>query len=117
MHLKRVAHIARILNDQGIITICSFISSSAEVREELFQIIGKERVVTVFLDTSLEYCRKTDKGLYLLANEGRIDNLPGVDIPYDRPGNADITVYPASEGIAAGKVIRYLNQKSIFPLT
>ncbi len=92
-HLRRVAHIARLLNDQGIIVICSFVSPNAEIRNQVKEIIGKERFKLIYLDADVDYCRKNDKyGLYRLADEGKLQHLAGVDEPYDVPQDADIVV-------------------------
>ena len=88
-HLRRVAHIAKLLNDQGIIVICSFISLKESIRQQIKQIIGENRFKLVYMDANLEYCRKNDKyGLYELAENGKLSNLAGVDEKYDEPKEA-----------------------------
>jgi len=84
-HLRRVAHIARILNDQGIIVICSFISPDKEIRNQVKEIIGKDRFTLIYMDEDIEYCKKNKPELYKLADEGKISNMPGVNDYYDRP--------------------------------
>ncbi|MFP4487951.1 MAG: sulfate adenylyltransferase subunit CysN [Bacteroidales bacterium] len=84
-HLRRVAHIARILNDQGYIVICSFISPTEEIRQQVKEIIGKERFTLVYMDEDIEYCKKNKPELYHLAEEGKISNIPGMDVYYEPP--------------------------------
>ncbi len=84
-HLRRVAHIARILNDQGIIAICSFISPDEAIRNQVKEIIGKDRFILVYMDEDIEYCKSNKSELYELAEQGKISNIPGVDIDYELP--------------------------------
>jgi len=84
-HLHRVAHIAHILNDQGIIAICSFISPDEAIRNQVKEIIGKDRFILVYMDEDIEYCKSNKSELYELAEQGKISNIPGVDIDYELP--------------------------------
>ncbi len=114
-HLRRVAHICRILNDQGIITICSFISPDEHTRNQVAEMIGTDRFHLVFMDSELEYCRKNKPELYRLLDQGKISGLPGVDIPYEKPGSAAIVCKPEEEN--QERIITYLSDKKIFPAT
>jgi adenylylsulfate kinase-like enzyme len=85
-HLRRAAETARLLNDHGIICVCSFISPDAEIRSQLAGIVGERRFFEVFVDASLDFCRKRDKsGLYERAEKGDVDNVAGIDFPYEPP--------------------------------
>jgi len=114
-HLRRVAHICRILNDQGIITICSFISPDEGIRNQVAEIIGPERFHLIFMDSDLEYCRNNKPELYKLLDEGKISGLPGVDIPYEKPGSVAVSCKPEEDNLEA--ISSYLAQKKIFPAT
>jgi adenylyl-sulfate kinase len=116
-HLRRVAHIARLLNDQGIIAICSFISPNDSIRKQVAEIIGNERVITIFMDTPLEECRINKPELYELADNGRVNNLPGIDTPYEKPVNPDIVYRNSLKEITPELVISYLNPKRLFPIS
>jgi bifunctional enzyme CysN/CysC len=115
-HLRRVAHIARILNDQGIITICSFISPNENIREQVSQIIGKERFHIVYMDASIEFCKRNRPELYQLAEASKIDNLPGIDTVFEKPVSPDLVICPETEVISPERVISYLNEKKLFPI-
>jgi bifunctional enzyme CysN/CysC len=115
-HLRRVAHIARILNDQGIITICSFISPNENIREQVAQIIGKERFHTIYMESEIEYCKTNRPELYQLADAGKINNLPGVNTFYEKPVNPELVYNPEKELIGPERVINYLNEKKLFPV-
>jgi len=115
-HLRRVAHIARILNDQGIITICSFISPEENIRNQVGDIIGKDRFHMIYMDADLEFSKNNRPGLYELAEEGKINDLPGVDSEFEVPEQADIICKPEENGQNPEKIIRYLAEKKIFPV-
>lgn len=102
-HLRRVAHIAKLLNDQGIIVICSFISPREDVRRQVAEIINgsdakrqapsAKRFYLVYMDADVEFCKKNDKyGLYKQADEGKIKHLPGVDEDYEIPESWHFTI-------------------------
>jgi len=94
-HLRRVAHICKLLNDQGIICICSFISPDENIRQQVKEIIGEKRFLLIYTNAGIEYCRKNDKyGIYKQAEEGKIDNIAGVDLDYDHPQNAILEIKP-----------------------
>jgi bifunctional enzyme CysN/CysC len=114
-HLRRVAHIARMLNDQGVITICSFISPNEDIRQQVAEIIGQDRFYTLFIDASVEYCMKNKPELYDLANEGKLNNLPGVDTPYEKPEKAELVFNPEKEDLSTEKIIDFLYANKLFP--
>jgi bifunctional enzyme CysN/CysC len=115
-NLRRVAEMSKILNDQGIITICSFISADANVRKQVSQIIGAERFVEVYMDATLAYCKQNKPDLYTLIDENKISNLPGVDCPYDTPENPRITCKPQEQDDNVTAIMQYLAGNGIFPL-
>ncbi len=91
-HLRRVAHLARILNDQGIITICSFISPNENIRKQAKEIIGSDRFILVYMNEEIGYCRTNKPQLYEDAAKSRISNIPGVDIAYESPEQPDFVM-------------------------
>lgn len=84
-HLRRVAHICKMLNDQGIITICAFISPSENIRKQVKEIIGEERFSLIFMDQDIEACKKAQLGPYNRFEDDKISNLPGVDLDFEEP--------------------------------
>ena len=114
-HLRRVAHICKLLNDQGIITICSFISPDESIRHQVSSIIGHERFYLIYLKSNLDFTRKNDKyGLYALADEGKIGNLPGVDSEYQEPLNPAIVLKAESAEDKTEPIIQFLMKQKIF---
>lgn len=115
-NLRRVAHIAKILNDQGIMVICSFISPGEKLRNQVEEIIGKEKFHLFFMNASLEYCRKNKPELYDKADRGETENLPGVDTDYQKPEQPRMTFNPEENELNITKIMDYLAGQSIFPL-
>jgi len=115
-NLRRVAHICKLLNDQGIITICSFISPDENIRHQVSEIIGHSRFHLVYLKATLYFAKKNDKyGLYSLANEGKIENLPGIDSEYQEPSKPAIILQAESKDNKAEKIKQFIvDQKIIF---
>lgn len=114
-HLRRIAHVCRLLNDQGIITVCSFISPDASLRKQVAQIIGEERFHLIYMDATMEFCRKNKPELYEKADRGATEFLPGVDMPFDRPENACFAFNPEKNGENVEVILDYLAEKKIFP--
>lgn len=114
-NLRRVAHIARLLNDQGIIAICSFISRNNSMREQVAEIIGRDRFHLVYMDATLEYCKKNKPTLYQMIEEGKTRNLPGVDLEYEVPENAALVFKPEENEQNIDRVMEYLAERKIFP--
>ena len=112
-HLRRVAHIAHILNDQGIIAICSFISPVENIRNQISEIIGKERFVLVYMEADIEICKKNKPELYQLAEEGKALNMPGVDTVYEPPVKPDIQLSLDESRLNKEVIVDYLKKVSI----
>jgi bifunctional enzyme CysN/CysC len=115
-NLRRVAHISKILNDQGIIVICSFISPGEELREQVTKIIGRERFHLFYMKASLEYCRSNKPELYEKADRGEADNLPGVDMEYQEPLRSKMVFNPLENEMNITRIMDYLAGNTIFPL-
>ncbi len=115
-HLQRVAHVARILNDQGIIVICSFISPDESVRNQVAEIIGKDRFHLIYMNADLEYSRNFRPELYQKADAGHISNIPGYDAVYELPANPLFTFTPHDQVANCDVIMDFLREKGIFPL-
>ncbi|MBE9510834.1 MAG: sulfate adenylyltransferase subunit CysN, partial [Bacteroidetes bacterium] len=114
-HLRRVAHIAHILNEQGIIAICSFISPVENIRNQISEIIGKERFVLVYMEADIESCKKNKPELYQLAEEGKALNMPGVDTIYEPPAEPNIQLSLDESRLNKELIVDYLKKVSILP--
>lgn len=91
-HLRRVAEVCRLLNEQGIIAICTFISPLESTRQQIAEIIGKDRFKLIYMATDLETSRKNRPELYADAKQGIIRNLAGVNIRYEKPEHPDLVI-------------------------
>jgi bifunctional enzyme CysN/CysC len=118
-HLRRVAEISYLMNRNGLITICSFVSPYEGIRKQVSEIIGSGKFIEIFADASLEFCRKMDKtGLFEKAAKGEIENLAGVSYPYEPPKSPRMHLEMEKLSIedAVNQIIRYLADNKIFPL-
>ncbi|MCL6630880.1 MAG: adenylyl-sulfate kinase, partial [Armatimonadetes bacterium] len=116
-NIRRVAEVARLFNEAGMIVITSFISPYVKDRENARQIIGEERFIEVFLDVPLAVCEARDpKGLYAKARRGEILEFTGVSSPYEAPQNPELRLSTANESVetTVDKIVRYMREKGIF---
>ena len=92
-NIRRIAEVARLMNDAGLIVITAFISPFVADREMARQIIGPDSFREVFVSTTLEVCESRDpKGLYGKARSGRIPEFTGISSPYEVPSNPDLEI-------------------------
>ena len=90
-NIRRVAEVARLMADSGLIVMTAFISPFRRERRMAREIVGDIEFVEVFVDTSLEICEARDpKGMYARARKGEIPNFTGISSPYEPPERADI---------------------------
>jgi len=84
-NLRRIAEVSKLMNDAGLITICSFISPFEKNRALAKEIIG-EFFIEFFVDTELSVCESRDvKGLYKQARAGVIKEFTGITSPFEIP--------------------------------
>lgn len=87
-NLRRSAETAKLFLNAGIVTICSFISPTAAVREQAETIIGPKDFLELSVKCSFEACARRDvKGLYKKALNGEIKNFTGLDSPFELPSS------------------------------
>lgn len=90
---RRLAEVANLMQDAGLVAICASISPFRQAREAARLLIGVSHFVEVFLDVPLAICEKRDpKGLYKKARLGNISNMSGVSSPYEPPVQPDVRV-------------------------
>jgi bifunctional enzyme CysN/CysC len=96
-NLRRVAEVARLFNDAGVIVIAAFISPARRNRDDARRIIGADRFIEVFVDAPLSVCEERDpRGLYRKARAGDIPDFTGVSALYEPPETPDIRL-PTAE--------------------
>jgi len=92
-NVRRIAEVAKLYLNSGIITICSFISPTIEIRNFASSIIGAADFIEVYINTPIEICEKRDvKGLYKKARAGEIKGFTGIDSPYEAPKNPAVEI-------------------------
>lgn len=92
-NIRRVAEVARLMNDAGLVVIASFISPFKEDRAMARQVIDKDAFLEIYLSAPLSVCEQRDpKGLYAKARAGHIKYFTGVSAPYEEPVAPDLTL-------------------------
>ncbi len=92
-NIRRIAEVAKLMNDAGLIVLTAFISPYRADREQAREIIGKENFVEVYVSTPLTVCEERDvKGLYRKAREGEIPNFTGISSPYEPPVAPELVI-------------------------
>lgn len=90
-NIRRAAETAKIFLNCGIVTICSFISPTEEIRNLARDIIGIEDFFEVYINAPIEICEQRDvKGLYKKARAGELKSFTGIDSPFEAPKTPSI---------------------------
>ena len=114
-NIRRVAEVAKLMVDAGLIVITAFISPFVSERKYARQILADNEFIEVFVDAPIEVCEARDpKGLYKKARSGQLKNFTGIDSEYQKPQNPEIVLEsskkPAEE--LANYVLEYLISKT-----
>lgn len=92
-NIRRIAEVAKLFIDTGIITIAAFISPTREMRQMAAGIIGADDFMEIYVSTPLEECERRDvKGLYAKARRGEIKEFTGISAPFEAPVAPDLTL-------------------------
>jgi bifunctional enzyme CysN/CysC len=90
-NIRRVAEVAKLMVDAGLIVLVSFISPFRSERRMARELVGPDEFFEVFVDTPLAEAEKRDpKGLYRKARRGELRNFTGIDSPYERPEHPEV---------------------------
>ena len=112
-NIRRVAEVAKLMADAGLITLVSFISPFQSERQMARELMLPGEFIEVYIDAPLAVAESRDpKGLYKKARRGELSNFTGIDSPYEAPSTAEIridttTVTPAE---AAEQIVDYLDR-------
>ena len=96
-NVRRVAEVARLFADAGLVALVPLISPYREGRENAREIHDQFglRFFEIFVDTPIEVCEERDpKGLYKKARSGEIKGFTGIDDPYEMPNDPDLILTP-----------------------
>jgi len=92
-NIRRMAEVARLMVDAGLIVIVAAISPFRAEREAARQLFAAGDFLEVHVSTTLQVCARRDpKGLYRAAREGRIKDFTGIDSPYEAPLAAECRI-------------------------
>jgi len=118
-NIRRVAEVAKLFADAGMICIAAFISPFRKDREDARRIIGMERMLEVYLSTPIEVCERRDtKGLYKKAREGEVRDFTGISSPYEPPAQPDLevdTVGCTVDEAVARIIDTFISRECLFP--
>ena len=104
-NIRRIAEVAKLFVDTGIITVAAFISPTNNLRALARDIIGADDFLEVYVSTPLAECERRDvKGLYARARRGEIPDFTGISAPFDAPQHPaltlDTTYLSVEDGVA-----------------
>ena len=111
-NIRRIAEVAKLMNDAGLIVLTSFISPFKLDRDMARNIIGED-FVEIYISTSLEECERRDvKGLYKKARNGEITVFTGISSPYEAPETPEIQIDTAETSVEAAVdlIMKWLNR-------
>ena len=115
-NLRRSAHIARFLNDSGVICCASFVAPNADSREHAIRVIGKDNCYIIYLNPPMEVCIQRDpSGLYAAAEGTESSNIPGLSFPYSVPEvvHLELDTAALSANECLEKVLLLMREKEI----
>ncbi len=97
-NVRRVAEVAKLMVDAGLIVMVSFISPFSSERRMARELFADGEFLEVFVDTPIEECERRDaKGLYAKARKGELKNFTGIDSPYEAPENPELRLQTAQQ--------------------
>jgi bifunctional enzyme CysN/CysC len=99
-NIRRVAEVARLMVDAGLIVLVSFISPFRSERRFARSLFGDNEFIEVFVDTPIEECERRDvKGLYAKARSGQLPNFTGIASPYEPPEEPEVHLRTTSQSV------------------
>lgn len=114
-NIRRVAEVAKLMVDAGLIVLASFISPFRSERRMARELLNEDEFVEVFVDTPLAICEQRDpKGLYKKARAGELKNFTGIDSDYEPPENAEVILKSGEldADTLADELVKYLVSKN-----
>jgi adenylylsulfate kinase len=115
-NIRRVAHVAQLMNDAGLIVIAALISPMHADRATARGIIGAGSFIETYVSASVATCAGRDpKGLYAKALAGEIPAFTGISAPYETPVNPELVIDTASLTLSdsVARIFSYLRQHSL----
>jgi bifunctional enzyme CysN/CysC len=116
-NIRRVAEVAKLMVDAGLIVATAFISPFRAERQMARSLLGEREFIEVFVDTPLQVAEERDpKGLYKKARRGDLKNFTGIDSPYEAPEAPDLRIDTTTTSPEQGAelVVSYLQSRGMF---
>jgi adenylylsulfate kinase len=112
-NIRRVAEVAKLMADAGLVVITSLISPYRLDRTRARNVILRDEIefIEVHVAAPLQVCEHRDpKNLYKRARSGEIKNFTGIDAPYEEPENPEITIHTDRESVkeSVGRLLDFL---------
>jgi bifunctional enzyme CysN/CysC len=117
-NIRRVAEVARLMVDAGLVVLVSFISPFRAERRMARALVEDDQFCEVHVDTPLAVAEQRDvKGLYGKARRGELPNFTGIDSPYEPPEHPEVRIDTTAVDpeVAAGHVIEQLRGMGVLP--
>ena len=111
-NIRRVAEVAKLMVDAGLVVLVSFISPFISERRMARELFEEGEFIEVYVDTPIEECERRDvKGLYVKARKGDLKNFTGISSPYEAPEAPDIRLQTAlqSPDASVDQILRELD--------
>jgi bifunctional enzyme CysN/CysC len=115
-NIRRVAEVAKLFVEAGLIVLVSFISPYRNERMLARDCVEDDEFLEIYVDTPVDECRRRDpKGLYQRADAGQLRNFTGVDAPYEEPLDPEIRLrtLEASPEVLAEMVVEALRDRGV----
>jgi bifunctional enzyme CysN/CysC len=115
-NLRRSAHIARLINDSGLICCAAFVAPNPDSREHALSVIGKDNTVLVYLNPPMDVCQQRDpSGIYAAAETTGYVDVPGISFPYSRPEHVDLELDTSALSVedCLDQVVQLMQERGI----
>jgi bifunctional enzyme CysN/CysC len=115
-NIRRVAEVAKLFVEAGLITLVAFISPFRAEREMARELVAPGEFIEIFVNTPLEACEQRDpKGLYKKARRGELQNFTGLDSPYEPPSKPELNLDALNESPSdlADRIIDFMQQRGM----
>ncbi len=117
-NIRRVAEVAKLFVDAGVVTLTAFISPYRSDRRMARSLYADREFIEVYIDCPIEVCASRDpKGLYRKAQAGQIKDFTGVAAPYEAPEQADIVLHTDRQTPweSVQQILQYLVARELLP--
>jgi adenylyl-sulfate kinase len=108
-HIIRMAYLAKLFADHGVLVVCAFVSPDRSIREKVKKMIGNRRYIEVYVKASKKIRMKRDtKGMYKKALAGKLQNFTGLNAPYEIPLHPSVVC--DTEKLTLGQCVSLLHR-------